>query len=65
MAFTPADLAAVERLIASGVAEAEINGNRVKYADLLKRRDLIRDALVASGQVQPRSRASYVTRVRD
>jgi hypothetical protein len=65
MAFTQSDLDAVERLIASGVAEAEIDGKRVKYADLIKRRSRIRDQLVAAGQIQSPPRASYVQRSRD
>lgn len=65
MAFTQSDLDAVERLIASGVSEADIDGKRVKYADLIARRKLIKDALAAAGQGQSQIRASYVQRVRD
>jgi len=50
MSFTPSDLAAIERAIASGESTVSFNGRTVTYrsmADLLRAREVIRQAVNA------------------
>lgn len=56
MAFTLTQLAAMEAAIASGEASVAYDGKRVEYRsidDLLKAMEVVRSALIASGQLAP------------
>lgn len=53
MAFTSADLAALDRAIASSELEVELEGRKVRFDNfdgLLKRRDFIAGQLLATSQ---------------
>lgn len=55
MAFTTAQLSALEDAIATGSLEVTFDGKTIKYAsfeDLKKRYEFVRDQLAASGQVE-------------
>jgi hypothetical protein len=61
MAFSTAQLAAIEAAIASGELVVQYEGKRVEYrsiGDLMKARDLVRAELVATGQLAASSRGS-------
>lgn len=69
MAFSTAQLDAIESAIASGELVIEYEGKKVQYrsmADLLRARDLVRAELIASGVLaQPTvPRVSYGIRER-
>lgn len=69
MAFTPAQLDAVESAIASGELLVEYEGKKVQYrsmSDLIDARNLMRGELIAAGQLAPATatRISYGRRVR-
>lgn len=56
MSFSQAELDALDRMIASGVLEAEYDGKRMKYdsfAQLRNRRRMIADALAAETGQRP------------
>lgn len=66
MAFTTAQLDAIEEAIGNGELEVQFEGKVVKYrsfADLKAARDLIKSELIASGALQesnpPRSYAGF------
>ena len=68
MAFSAADLTAIEQALATGELEVEINGKRIKYRsvpDLLAARNTIRADLQASGIATQATRTSYASRVRN
>lgn len=62
MAFTSADLAAVDQAIATGELSVEVNGRRITYrsvADLERARTLIKAELAAPPAGSPTRRGSY------
>lgn len=62
MAFTTADLAAVDQAIATGELSVEVNGRRITYrsvADLERARTLIKAELAAPSAGSPNRRGSY------
>lgn len=69
MAFTVAQLTALEDAIASGALEVTFEGKTVKYpsaADLLKRYEFVRAQLVAAGQLsESRTRVSVTSHSKD
>lgn len=67
MAFTQAQLDALEAAIASGTLEVRYGEKSVRYqstADMIKARDLIRDQLSVAAANQ-QSRASFASFMRD
>lgn len=67
MAFTQAQLDAVESAIASGELRVMFNGREIIYrsvADLLKARNLIRESLQSAGALPAAVRTSYASRGR-
>lgn len=69
MAFTTTQLTAIEEAIASGELSVEYDGKRVTYrsmSDLREARDLIRAALIESGELADTTpRRSYAAFSRD
>lgn len=68
MAFTQAQLDAVETAIASGELKVMFDGREVIYRsidDLLKARDVIKSSLQASGSIPAAIHTSYASRGRD
>lgn len=68
MAFTTAQLDAIETAIGQGVLTVTYNGMTTTYrnmTDLVKARDMIRADLQASGSLSQPIRTSYSQRVRD
>ena len=68
MAFTQANLDAVESALAAGELSISLGDMRITYRtthELLAQRDLIRAELEASGAIPTRSRVSYASRSRE
>lgn len=67
MAFTQAQLDALETAIASGTLEVRYGNKTVRYqstSDMIKARDLIRDQLNSTSATQ-KSRATFASFVKD
>jgi len=67
MAFTQAQLDALEAAIASGTLEVRYGDKTVRYqstSDMIKARDLIRDQLNSTSATQ-KSRATFASFVKD
>jgi hypothetical protein len=67
MAFTQAQLDALETAIASGTLEVRYGDKTVRYqstSDMIKARDLIRDQLNSTSATQ-KSRATFASFVKD
>lgn len=67
MAFTAADLDAVEKALAAGELSIALGDMRITYRsadELLRARDTIRADLIAAGTIAAPTRVSYACRVR-
>jgi hypothetical protein len=68
MAFTAAQLTALEEAIASGELTVEFEGKRVTYrsmAELLQARDVVKAGLEAAGTLPASARTSYAAHSKD